>query len=247
MKISVITISFNSEATMGKTIESIRGQNYSDIEHIVVDGGSSDRTLDIIQDNENITSKWISEPDDGIYDAMNKGIRLATGDVIGFLNSDDRYYDEYVVQNIADAFIKYDCDCTYGNLVYSNDQGKITRVWDSRSYEPGLFRKSWTPAHPTFYCKQSVYEQYDLYKTDYEIAADVELMFRYLNVHGIRSHFIDRRLVNMLEGGVSNQGLQSTITITKEMSRAFKENGLKLNIPKYLFYKGLKMKEFLNR
>lgn len=245
MKISIVTVSFNSAITIKKCINSINEQSYSDIEHIIVDGASTDDTMDIIKSDAKRSPVIISEPDEGIYDAMNKGIRRATGDVIGFLNSDDTLYNKHVVETIVEPFKENNCDCIYGNLIYSNKEGKTIREWKSKSYVPGLFAKSWTPAHPTFYCKKEIYNKFGLYKIDYDIAADVELMLRFLEVHKIKSHFIDKILVNMLAGGVSNQGLGSTFTITKELMRAFNENNLKLNLPKYLFYKFLKIKEFM--
>lgn len=243
MKISLITITFNSEKTLQDTIDSVSKQKYSNIEYIIIDGNSTDNTIKIIKSNLNVISKWISEPDDGIYDAMNKGIKMATGDVIGILNSDDTFHSDESLMKIAGAFIENDPDCTFGNLNYLNTNGVVTRKWRSKSYEQGIFEKSWTPAHPTFYCKRIIYEKFGLYKTDYEIAADVELMFRLLEVNKIKSYFIDEVLIDMLEGGVSNSGLSSTFTIIKEMRRAFSENELKLPILKYTFFKVLKLKE----
>lgn len=244
MKISLITATYNSSATIADCIKSVIEQKHNDIEHLIIDGGSKDNTLEIIKSMPNRVTKIISEPDHGIYDAMNKGILLATGDIVGLLNSDDQFYSNTVLATINQCFESMDIDCTYGKLVYSNKYGKVTRTWKSKPFQSGLFGKSWTPAHPTFYCKRELYENYGLYKTDYKIAADVELMLRFLEVHQVKSYFIDEFLVNMLEGGVSNQGIQSTMTITKELQRAFRENKLKFNLPKYLFHKGLKIKEF---
>ncbi len=244
MKITLITATYNSAATIADCIKSVTEQTHHDIEHLIIDGGSKDKTLEIIKSMPNRVAKIISEPDQGIYDAMNKGIRLATGDVVGLLNSDDQFYSTTVLATINHCFESMDIDCTFGNLIYSNEDGKVTRTWKSKPFQSGLFGKSWSPAHPTFYCKTALYHSYGLYKTDYKIAADVELMLRFLEVHRLKSYFIDEFLVNMLEGGVSNQGIQSTITITKELQRAFRENKLKFNLPKYLFHKGLKIKEF---
>ena len=144
-----------------------------------------------------------------------------------------------------EVFIKENCDCVYGNLKYIEPRTeKVIRNWKSRSFENGLFEKSWTPAHPTFYCKKSIYEKYGLYRIDFKIAADVELMYRFLQKNHISNYYLDRYLVTMRQGGVSSSGLKSTITITKEMIKAFKDNGNHLNLAKYLFYKGLKIKEF---
>lgn len=245
LKISIVTITYNSESNVGKCINSVNEQSYSNLEHIIVDGNSTDNTLNIVKNKSKRDLKIISEPDAGIYDAMNKGIRMATGDIIGMLNSDDKFISNDSVKKIAKAISNYDVDCTYGNMIYTNEKGEITRTWKSRPFKPGLFEKSWTPGHPTFYCKKELYEKYGLYKTDYKIAADVELMMRFLEIERVKSHYIDEFLVEMLEGGVSNQGLKSTVTITKEMRRAFEENNLKFPLVKYIFYKAMKLKEFI--
>lgn len=246
MKIALITTTYNSEKTIEYCIESVNSQTHIEIEHIIIDGSSTDNTIEIIKNTSSRFIKIVSEPDKGIYDAMNKGIRLASGDVIGTLNSDDTLINDQVITKIAEIFLKKpEIDCVYGNLVFVNSDGKVVRKWQSRPYKPGLFAQSWTPAHPTFYCRREVFEKYGLYKTDYKIAADVEFMLRVLELHKIKSYFLDETLVSMSMGGVSTQGLKSTITITKEMHRAFKENGLPFNLPKYLFYKGLKIKEYL--
>lgn len=250
MKISIITVAYNSELTIRDTIESVLTQSYSEIEYIIVDGFSSDNTLPIIKEYQsqfNGRMHWISEKDDGIYDAMNKGIHKATGDIIGFLNSDDTFYNSEVLNKITSVFqTDPEIACVWGNLVFVNENKKIVRKWQSKTFQPGLFEKSWSPAHITFYCRREVYEIYGMYKTDYKIAADVELMLRFLELNLVKSFFINEILVTMLIGGVSTQGLKSTITITKELKRAFKENGLSFNLPRYLFYKALKIKEYLN-
>jgi len=250
LKISVITVSYNSEKTIRDTIESVLSQTYKNIEYIIVDGGSTDNTIKVIKDyetrfiNANIEYKWISENDKGIYDALNKGIVMATGDVVGILNSDDFYFDTDVLSVIAESFKKHNFDCLYANLKYiDKETGKVTRDWKSRSFEKGLFEKSWTPAHPTFYCRKSVYEKYGLYRTDFKIAADVELMYRYLEINDVKSYYLDKYLVSMRRGGISNNGLKSTIIITKEMIKAYRDNGEHLNIFKYLLNKLFKLKE----
>lgn len=252
MKISIVTVSYNSEKTIKDTIESVLNQTYSNIEYILIDGQSKDNTIDIIKDSERnflgkgTEFKWISEKDNGIYDAINKGIKIATGDVVGILNSDDYYYDNNVVNDIIEAFKNNTIDCIYGNLVYIDpDSEKVTRRWTSKDFVKGLFQKSWTPAHPTFYCKREIYNQYGLYRTDFKIAADVELMYRYLEKNSVVSKYVNRYIVTMRQGGVSSSGLKSTITITKEMKQAFKDNGGKFNLVKYMFYKALKIREFM--
>ncbi|MCF6359030.1 MAG: glycosyltransferase, partial [Draconibacterium sp.] len=220
-----------------------------DIEYIIVDGQSKDGTTAIIKKYKHKFGghlKWISEPDQGIYDAMNKGIQLASGDVIGTLNSDDTFYNNEVIEKVAGVFENHpEIDCLYGNLIFIDEENKLVRKWQSKPFISGLFAKSWTPAHPTFYCRKEVFEKYGLYKTHYKIAADVEFMFRMLELNKLKSYFLNETIVSMAIGGISTQGLKSTITITKELQLAYKENGMKLNLPKYLFYKGLKIKEYL--
>jgi len=247
MKVSIITVTYNSEKTIKNCIDSVNSQTYKNIEHIIIDGSSVDRTVSYITSTPNRVKKIVSEPDKGIYDAMNKGIRLATGDVVGTLNSDDVLFDKHVIDKIVKEFDQYiEIDCLYGNLVFVNEDNKVVRKWKSKNFEQGLFEKSWTPAHPTFYCRKSVFEKYGLYKIDYKIAADVEFMLRLLELNKVKSHFLNKFLVSMTIGGVSTNGISSTIIITKEMKRAFEENDLSFNILKYLFYKFLKVKEFFN-
>lgn len=247
MLVSIITVSYNSEKTILNCINSVSSQDYKEIEHIVIDGKSKDNTLDII--NSATSSRFIkiiSEKDYGIYDAMNKGIKLAKGDIIGFLNSDDVFSSTSTIKKIVNAFnLNKNIMCCYGNLLYIKNN-KITRTWKSRPFEFGLFEKSWTPAHPTFYCKKSVFTKIGQFKTDYKIAADVEFMLRALEIKKLKSYFIDDFLVKMSAGGISNKNMLSTIIIIKEIKRAFKENSLKFNIIKYLFYKILKIREFIN-
>lgn len=244
MKVSIITPAFNSAGTIKKCIESVNRQTWPFIEQIIIDGGSTDRTLELICSVPNRVSTTISEPDQGIYDAINKGIGYASGDIIGILNSDDVYADEHSVGKIVLAFQVHKPDCTYGNLIFTDADGKVVRKWQSKPFVDGLFQKSWTPAHPTFYAKRDIYLLHGLYKTDYKIAADVELMLRLLEIHKIKSHFINETLVNMHYGGVSTRGLMSTLTITKEMKRAFRENRMDLNLVRYLWHKLYKIREF---
>lgn len=252
LKISVVTVSYNSENTIRDTLESVYNQTHDKIEYLIVDGKSTDKTIEIIKEYEskfestNTDFRWISEIDNGIYDAINKGIKMATGDVVGILNSDDYYADRSVLADIVESFIEKGCECLYANLNYIDPvTDKVTRDWKSKPFKKGLFEKSWTPAHPTFYCKKSIYDKYGLYSTDFKIAADVELMYRFLEKNNVSSYYLNRYLVTMRQGGVSSSGLKSTIIITKEMIKAFKDNGNHLNIVKYLFYKGLKFKEFI--
>ena len=241
-RISIITISFNSENTISETFQSVKNQTYNQFEYLLIDGGSKDETLTIANKQDHI-SKIVSEPDKGIYDAFNKGIKNSTGEIIGFLNSDDTYYDENSLQHIADAFEK-DTDCVFGDLIYTDKNENIKRVWKGSTFKKGAFLKGWMPAHPTFYCRRSVYEKLGLYDDSFKIAGDFELMLRFLEKHNIRSKYIPHTLVNMKVGGVSNNGLKSKLDILKEEFRAFNQNDIDINKLSYIFNKAKKIKEF---
>ena len=246
MKVSIITVVLNNQDYIVDAIKSVKSQSYQDIEHIVVDGGSTDGTVAKIKKHESFITKWISEADGGIYDAMNKGIAMTSGEVIGFLNADDMFYDHHVIERVASAFSP-DVDCVYGNLVYVNrfNINKITRRWISGDFKDGLFEKNWSPPHPTFYCRKSIYDRYDKYRLDFIISSDTELMYRFLQNYRIRSQFIDQYLVKMRQAGISTRGIKSTFIIIREMRKAIKENGGNFNLPKYLFYKLLKVRQIL--
>jgi len=240
MKISIITITFNAEATLTRTLNSVFTQSYKDIEHIIIDGNSSDKTLEICKSYSHI-SKIISEPDNGVYDAFNKGLKLATGDVIGFLNADDIFYDNNSVKEIVNAFSNNETDIVYGNLNYINEKGKIIRNWISKPYKKGLMKKAWMPAHPTFYCNKVVYERLGGFK----IGGDFELCLRFLEVNNVSAYYLNIKLVKMLAGGISNSGLKSKWIIYKEELRALKENKIPVNPISFLFYKLIKIKQFI--
>lgn len=246
MKISLITVCHNAAKTINKTIDSVSSQSYNDIEYIIVDGVSTDGTIDILRNRNNFISKWISESDIGIYDAMNKGINLSTGEIIGTLNSDDCLFDNNVIDKIANIFTNNpEVYCLYGNLIFVNEKNKIVRRWVSNDFKNGLFEKSWTPAHPTFYCRKEIFAKFGVYKTNYKIASDVEFMFRVLEIGKVKSFYINENIVKMKIGGISTNGLRSSMIIIKEVKKAFNENGRKLNLTKYIFFKFLKIKEFL--
>ena len=241
-RISVVTISYNSENSISETFQSVKNQSCKKFEYLLIDGGSKDKTLSIANEQNHI-SKIVSEPDIGIYDAFNKGIKNSTGDIIGFLNSDDTFYDKNSLQLISEAFDD-NTDCVYGDIVYTDNKEKIKRVWKGSQFKKGAFKKGWMPAHPTFYCRRSVYEKYDLYNDTYKIAGDFELMLRFFEKHDIRSKYIPHTLVNMKVGGTSNAGIKSKIDILKEEFRAFKENGIPISKLSYIFHKAKKIKEF---
>lgn len=230
MKVSVITTTFNSAETVQKTFDSLRDQTYAQIEYIVIDGGSSDETVDIIKQNESIISKWISEPDKGIYDAINKGINLASGDVIGLMHSDDFFADRDVISKVVDAFeSKSGLEAVYGNLNYVDrtDPDKIIRKWVSQEYDDSLFYSGWMPAHPTFYLKKWCFEKYGVYNTTFQISADYELMLRMLLKHQVKSTFLDHVMVNMRVGGESNVSFKNRWIANKEDAEAWRINELK--------------------
>jgi glycosyltransferase involved in cell wall biosynthesis len=252
MKLSVVTVCRNSELTIRDTLESVLNQTYNNVEHIIIDGVSSDNTLNIVHEYKDkyssIGKKLIiySELDQGIYDAINKGIKKSSGEIISILNSDDFYTNFKVIKNVVNAFISNQPQIIYGDLIgVSWKNEKKIRHWKSKSYYSNLFLKSWTPAHPTFFTFKFNYEEYGYYRTDLRIASDVDLMLRFLEIHKLKSHYLNESIVTMRIGGTSTKGIQSTITITKEMFRVFKDNNIKFSMIKYLFYKILKLVEFV--
>jgi len=242
MKISLISISYNSENTISKTFQSVKNQSFNNYEYLLIDGGSIDGTLNIAKEQDHI-SKIVSEADKGIYDALNKGIKNTTGEIIGFLNSDDTFFDEKSLQNICNAFDD-NIDCIFGDLIYTDVNENIKRVWKGSAFKKGAFKKGWMPAHPTFYCRRSVYEKLGLYDDSFKIAGDFELMLRFLEKFNIRSKYIPKTLVNMKVGGASNNGLKSKLDILKEEFRAFDQNNIDVKKISYIFHKAKKIKEF---
>ena len=239
--ISIVTISYNSVNTISNTLKSIESQTMQDFEYIIVDGGSTDGTLEIINNCSRV-DKLISEPDNGIYDAFNKGINNSTGDIIGFLNSDDVFYDQNSLKIINDSFDE-NIECVFGDLIYKDSYEKIKRVWKGSPFKKGAFKRSWMPAHPTFYCKRNIYKKYGLYNDSYVIAGDFELMLRFFEKYNIKSNYIPKTLVSMRTGGISNQSIRNKFRIVYEEFRAFKENNIELNKAMYLLSKISKIKE----
>ena len=229
MKISIITATFNSAKTLSQTLESVLKQTYHDYEHIIVDGLSKDNTMEIVKQYEakyNGKLKYISEKDTGIYDAMNKGIKMATGDVIGILNSDDIYANEKVLQTIADKFEKTNCDGTYANLIFMDEEtmSKPKRIWKSPY---GKLENGWHPAHPTLYLKKEVYDKIGLFNLKYRIVADYDFMIRVMKDKNIKLEYIDEYIVYMRVGGTSTAGLKGYIKNLKESHIALKDNKIK--------------------
>lgn len=235
MKITVITATWNSGATLRYTMRSVLSQSYSDIEHIIVDGGSLDNTMEIVHELEpgyNGRLRYISEKDKGLYDAMNKGIAMATGDVIGILNSDDFYTDDDVLSAVATAFEDGEVDAIYGDIHYVDDHDldKCVRYYSSRLFSRKLMRFGFMPAHPSFYCRKTAYERFGTFNLDYKIGADFENLLRLIFVNRIRTKYIKKDFVTMRTGGVSTSGIASHIKIMQDHRRAFKENGIYSNI-----------------
>jgi glycosyltransferase len=226
MKVSIITVTLNSEKYLSDCIHSVRRQNHKNIEHIIIDGKSTDGTLNIILENANDISYWISETDRGMYDAINKGLQLATGDIVGILNSDDMFASADAVRTIVDSFENSTTDSVYGDLVYiePDNPQKITRYWKGNAYKRSRFRYGWMPAHPTFYIRRELIEQYGLYENHYYTAADYEFMARYLFHHKISAQYVDAMLVKMRTGGISNGNLKSRLRANRRDFLAMRKN-----------------------
>jgi len=232
LKISIITVCFNSEKTIRNTIESVLSQDYHDVEYIIVDGGSTDQTMNIVREYSSI-SKVISEPDDGIYDAMNKGVLSATGDIIGILNSDDLYEGSSVLSGIAVLFNKSSSiGLAFGNVVLVNpdDISQTVRRYESRNFKPWKLRFGWMPPHPATFVRRSVYQEYGMYDLSYKISSDYEIFVRWLLINRLEYAQINRTLVRMRAGGISTSGIRSSILLNKEIVKACRKNGIYTNI-----------------
>ena len=221
-------MSFNSVETIRDTIKSIISQDYENIEYILIDAGSTDGTLDIIKEYEGYINYFSSEEDDGIYDGMNKGISVASGEVVGILNSDDFYPNSYIVSNVARTFEKRNCDAVYGDLLYVKfyDTDKIVRYWQSGNYSVKKIKNGWMLPHPTFFVKREMYEKYGYYNTELKSAADYEMILKLLYKQNINVFYIPMILVKMRMGGKSNASIMNRIRANKEDGLAWTENQL---------------------
>ena len=228
LRVSIITATFNSASTIADTMQSVGEQDYPLIEHIIVDGESKDNTLQIIKEFAHHISV-ISEKDEGIYDAMNKGIRVAKGDIIGILNSDDVYMDPYVISTVVDLFRDPTVQCCYADLQYVDYRNakRVTRVWKSGLYKSNSFYWGWMPPHPTFFVRKSVYEQFGLYNLSMRSAADYEMMLRLLLKHQLKASYFPRIIVKMRTGGMSNASVRNRLRANREDREAWRINGLK--------------------
>ena len=225
--ISIITVSYNSEKTIRNTLASVRTQTYPNIEHIVIDGGSKDRTLSIVKEFPHI-QKVISEKDSGVYHAMNKGLQLATGDVIGFLNSDDMYSDNFALERIAQVFQKQNIDSLYSDLeFFKGDIDNVVRIWNAGHIKRRRFLYGWMPPHPTFFVKKHVYQRFGTFDLAFKQSADYELMLRLLYLHGISSYYLQGISLKMRIGGLSNATIKNRWDANREDSFAWRKNALR--------------------
>jgi glycosyltransferase involved in cell wall biosynthesis len=229
LKVSVITITYNSAETLEQTILSVTNQTYNNIEYIIVDGKSTDSTLSIVEKHKDKISKVISEKDKGLYDALNKGIDLATGDIIAILHSDDFYINENVIQKYVDVFTKQNCEAVYSDLYYVDRKNtdKITRKWKSGNYKPGSFLNGWMPPHPTFFVKKELYSEFGKFNLDFKTAADYELMLRFIHKNKIKLGYLPEYTVKMRVGGQSNESVKNRVNANMEDRKAWEVNGLK--------------------
>ncbi|MFN9493326.1 MAG: glycosyltransferase family 2 protein [Sphingobacteriales bacterium] len=227
MKVSVITATYNSAATVADTLRSVRDQSYPLVEHLIIDGGSKDNTMEIVAGFPHI-KQICSEKDRGIYDAMNKGVKRATGDIVGILNSDDFYASENVLREVVDTFEQSGCDAVYGDLQYvdKDDVSKVVRYWRSGPYQQGAFKWGWMPPHPSFFVRHTLYDRCGLFNLDMKTAADYELMLRMIHKEGASLQYLPNVLVKMRTGGASNSSLASRLKANADDRKAWDVNGL---------------------
>ena len=229
MKVSIITITYNSAATIEQTIQCVLSQTYKNIEYIIIDGLSKDNTLEIVNRYKDKIAKVISEKDNGLYDALNKGIANATGYVIGIIHSDDFYSDNLFIEKVVNTFKKNNADAVYANLFYvdKDDTNKIKRKWHAGKYTEGAFLNGWMPPHPTFFVKKEMYTKYGNYYTGFVSAADYEMMLRLIHKNKIKVAYLDEFIVKMRVGGVSNVNVKNRVNANMEDRKAWEMNGLK--------------------
>jgi len=249
MKISIITVCYNSVLTIGKTLDSVAAQMHPDTEHIVVDGASTDGTLDVVKQRGKHVTRLISEPDHGIYDAMNKGLRLATGDVIGFLNADDVYADTDVLARVSATMEADRLDALFGDAEFFRPDrpDRPLRRYRSEHFRPERIAWGWMPAHPALFLRRQVYERFGLFRTDYRIAGDFELVARIFQGGTLKYRHVPEVLVRMRTGGVSTGGWRNTLLLNREVLRACRENGIPTSLPKILSKYPAKLLEYIRR
>lgn len=233
MLVSIITVCFNSEKTIKDTIESVLSQDYPEIEYLIVDGGSTDGTMTIVREYENRIHKIISEPDRGIYDAMNKGILNSNGDVVGILNSDDAYMESNSVSKLMNKLVESGADSVYADLIVVErfNLNRVLRYYDSSFFSPGKFRYGWMPAHPTFFVKRLVYECVGNFSLDYKIAADYEMLIRILWAHKFSYAYLPEPVIRMRYGGASSAGISRNWILNREIVIACRKHGIWTALP----------------
>lgn len=247
MKISIITVVYNNADTIEGTIRSVLGQTYADVEYIVVDGASTDGTMTVVDRYRNQISMVVSEPDNGIYDAMNKGIRLASGDMIGFLNADDVYADAGVLSKVVDAVAHEGLDALFGDAEFfkAENPGRTVRRYSSVHFRPDRIAWGWMPAHPTLFLHRRIFDRFGSFRTDYRIAGDFELVARVFHGGELKYRYLPEVLVRMRTGGVSTGGWRNTLLLNWEVLRACRENGIPTNALRILSKYPAKILEFL--
>ncbi|MFK5985888.1 MAG: glycosyltransferase family 2 protein [Pseudomonadota bacterium] len=236
LKISIITVSYNNEKTIADTIRSVKSQTYSCVEHIIIDGASTDNTMVIVNQFKEHLGRVLSEPDEGIYYAMNKGIEMATGDVIGFINADDILASDNVLANVAKTLEDENLDSCYANLVYvkSKNLDKVVRFWKASPHTSGSFSQGWSPPHPTFYVKKKIYQQFGYFNLNYKMGNDIELMMRFLERYHITTTYVAEVWVKMRFGGVSNNSIKNIFTQNYEIYRSARKNHVPFFVPQFI-------------
>ncbi|MBO6516850.1 MAG: glycosyltransferase [Bacteroidia bacterium] len=246
MKVSLVTACYNSEKDLEQTLKSVADQTYNNIEHVLVDGGSTDSTLDIIKRFDHVTN-WVSEPDKGIYDALNKGVQMATGDVIGFVHSDDYLLDNTIIASVVEQLTaKPQVSAIYGDIIFVNDEGKTIRYYSSKSWSFKKMAVGKMPAHPSFFARKEVYDRY-LFNLNYKIAADFDHILRVSKDPEFSLEYIPLVTTAMRMGGASTDGIKSNIRINKEILAICKSNGVKSNYLKIYSKYPSRLLEFLKR
>ncbi len=246
MKISVITVCYNSVETLSDTLASVAAQDHPNVEHIVIDGGSTDGTCALVKREGHHVKMFLSEPDEGIYDAMNKGIRLASGDIIGTLNADDVYADSEVLSRIERHMVEGQLDAIYGDVIFfATDRPKLSlRRYSSRYFSPSRIAWGWMPAHPTLFLRREVFQRFGLYRTDFKIAGDFDFVARIFKDADLHYRYLPEVLVRMRTGGVSTGGWRSTLMLNREVLKACLENGIRTNLPMLLSKYPIKALEY---
>lgn len=249
MKISIITVAYNAAETIEYTLLSVVQQTYLDMEHVVIDGGSRDGTQAVVLSHGNHISKFLSEPDRGIYDAMNKGLALATGDVVGFLNADDAYANENVLSRVAETMKRYHLDVLFGDVEFfrSQNRDRTLRRYSSARFRPDRIAWGWMPAHPALFVRREVFQQVGCFRTDYRIAGDFEFVARAFSKNTLRYCHLPQVLVRMRTGGISTGGWRNKLLLNHEVLRACRENDIPTNMLKILSKYPIKLLEYIRK